>query len=507
MSQAQPAIAAARPQFTRWDMARLLLGRPFYFMLVLLVIEAALAASTTYLIIKAGRDVSNDEFLIADLLWILAAQSASYAVGAISWIYAERAGFGAYGRYMNRFARDNRHRSKLLNEKSCREQVEPFLTGETFHIFFEMVYELEQDLKMFLNLVFNVIIFATQIDSSLAIAYSSVFGTMLFLQWIMRKRVAYAYLENQRQNNRVTAQGYTAWDNIFTGNRYNLRLWMRGFKSRMRDAVRAQIIAILTREGLSAASGIIGLSIVFGTMVYIANRYEDDTGLLIALAATLPRQIELTHDVHALAAGWNEMLQIWVRMEGAARNMHPAEDPQFDDRIKFDRIILREGDRSTACQSVDEAMRIVLSRPTGRVLVRGGNGSGKSTLLAALKDKIKNMAYYFPTTDRLAFGFTAVAASSVEPEAEEESEVVRARSRRSRGFSSGERQLRSLQEIVQYTDAKIYLLDEWDANLDASNRAVAEALVEQLASRARVVEVSHRDRPLVPRTDDLVTAA
>jgi hypothetical protein len=29
--------------------------------------------------------------------------------------------------------------------------------------------------------------------------------------------------------------------------------------------------------------------------------------------------------------------------------------------------------------------------------------------------------------------------------------------------------------------------------LDAENRAIAEALVEKLASRARVVEVSHRD--------------
>ena len=381
--------------FTRLQMAKLLLGRPFYFMLVLLVIEAALSASTTYLIIKAGRDVSNDEFLIADLLWILAAQSASYVVGAVSWIYAERAGFGAYGRYMNRFARDNIHRSKLLNEKACREQVEPFLTGETFHIFFEMVYELEQDLKMFLNLVFNVIIFATEIDSSLAIAYSSVFGTLLLLQWLMRKRVAHAYLENQRMNNRVTAQGYTAWDNVFTGNRYNLRLWMKGFKSRMRDAVHAQIVAILTREGLSAASGIIGLAIVFGTMVYIANRYEDDAGLLLALAITLPRQIELTHDVHALASGWNEMLQIWVRMQGAVRNMRPDDDPQFDDRIKFDRLVLKEGERTAVARSVEEAMQVVLSKPNGRVLVRGGNGSGKSTLLAALKSEIKNKAVLF----------------------------------------------------------------------------------------------------------------
>jgi len=62
------------------------------------------------------------------------------------------------------------------------------------------------------------------------------------------------------------------------------------------------------------------------------------------------------------------------------------------------------------------------------------------------------------------------------------------------GFSSGERQLRALQEIVAHTDASIYLLDEWDANLDPNNRAAADALVEQLARRARVIEISHRDR-------------
>jgi ABC-type transport system involved in cytochrome bd biosynthesis fused ATPase/permease subunit len=62
------------------------------------------------------------------------------------------------------------------------------------------------------------------------------------------------------------------------------------------------------------------------------------------------------------------------------------------------------------------------------------------------------------------------------------------------GFSSGERQLKSLEEIVNSTEAKVYLLDEWDANLDADNKAKADALVDQLAARARVIEISHRDR-------------
>jgi len=138
-------------------------------------------------------------------------------------------------------------------------------------------------------------------------------------------------------------------------------------------------------------------------------------------------------------------------------------------------------------------VRFVDAEPTGRITVRGGNGSGKSTLLAALKAEIKNRAYYWPTTDRLAFDFAA-AAPLDEPALEEDGEVLQRAAAKRPGFSSGERQLKSLQEIVAHTDARIYLLDEWDANLDQANRAAADALVERLATRARVVEISHRDR-------------
>jgi ABC-type transport system involved in cytochrome bd biosynthesis fused ATPase/permease subunit len=172
--------------------------------------------------------------------------------------------------------------------------------------------------------------------------------------------------------------------------------------------------------------------------------------------------------------------------------MHPDPDPHFNERITFDRLVLREGSGVKAVSSVDEAMRLVLSERTGRVNVRGGNGSGKSTLLAALKAEIKNRAYYWPTSDRLAFQFTNRQPEDEDDVDDGETTLSSAR-RKHKGFSSGERQLRSLQEIVAFTDAPIYLLDEWDANLDANNRAAADALVEQLAQRARVIEISHRD--------------
>jgi hypothetical protein len=202
----------------------------------------------------------------------------------------------------------------------------------------------------------------------------------------------------------------------------------------------------------------------------------------------------MTYELHLLASGWNDFVAIWTRFGGVAANMLPQPDPDFDKRVKYDRLVLREGDHANVVSSLGDAVRIVLARPTGRVNVRGGNGAGKSSLLASLKTEMGKRAYYWPTTDRLAFHF-AGGVVPVEVEGDEDDEhVVEESMDRKLGFSSGERQLKSLQEIVEATDAEIYLFDEWDANLDAANKVKADALVDELAARARVVEISHRDR-------------
>ncbi|HUI13756.1 MAG TPA: hypothetical protein VL048_09860 [Xanthobacteraceae bacterium] len=482
-----------RPPITRLELARYLLSPSLFVMVVLMVVEAMLAAATTWLVINAGRRVAVGEFLVTDLVWILTAQSTSYVVGVISWIFAERAGYRGFGKFMLRFARENRGKVTLLNEKPSREQVEPFLTGETFQCFFNVMYELEFALKLFLGLVFNALVLGAEIDPSLPFAYVGAFGTLLLMQWVLQKPIAHAYLENQRMNNRITAQGYTAWDNIFSGNGYNLRLWLAGFKTRLREGLVVQIRAIVAREGMSAMSGIVSLAIVFATITMVAMRNVGETALLVGLATTLPRQIEMTYELHLLATGWNDFIAIWTRFGGVAANMSPQPDPDFDDRIKYDRLVLREGDHANVVSSLGDALRVVLAHPTGRINVRGGNGAGKSSLLASLKTELKKRAYYWPTTDRLAFQFTG-GVVPVDVEGDEEDErVVEETMDQKLGFSSGERQLKSLEEIVNSTAAQVYLLDEWDANLDAANKAKADALVEALAARARVVEISHRD--------------
>src|ERR1700752_4682535 len=230
-----------REQILPFEVARYLLSPSLVVLGILMVVESMLDAATTWLVINAGRKVAIGQFLLSDLIWILTAQSASYVVGVISWIFAERAGYRGFGKFMLRFARENRSKVKLLNEKPAREQVEPFLTGETFQCFFNVMYELEFALKLFLGLVFNSIVLGAEIDLSLPFACGGAFSVLFLMKGVLQKPIANTYLENQRRNNRVTAQGYTAWDNVFSGNRYNLRLWIAGFKGKARDALTAQI--------------------------------------------------------------------------------------------------------------------------------------------------------------------------------------------------------------------------------------------------------------------------
>ena len=499
-----PSAATFQPL----DFLRFFVGPAAVSMLVLIIAQEASGAVTTWLVIEIARDITEEHVSAGAFVAIIVAQTVSYVAGAVSWIFAERAGFGAYGRYMLHFARRNRFQTALLADHGVREQVEPFLTSETFDICFDLIYNLQFYLRLFFQLLFNSMVLGFEIDVGLPISFATAFVILITLQWLLRKPLAVAFLHNQRMTNRMRARTYNAWDNIFSGNRYNFALWHRDFRQRLRDAVVAQIRAILAREGWAAISGIIALVVVLSTTAWVAIQDAGNTALLIALAATLPRQIDMTLDMHQLTSGMTDLISVWTRIKGVCEHIQPPPDAEFLDRIGFGRLVFKEGEKEHDCSSLADAVQYVLSAPTGLVALRGGNGSGKSTLLSALKGHLRGQAYYWPTHDRLAFEFNASAGAASGPswlaaadnaDAEDEAEDAadlnaEEESALKKGYSSGERQLRVLREVVAKTNHPLYLLDEWDANLDAANRSAATALVEQLAQRARVLEISHRDR-------------
>jgi len=217
-----------------------------------------------------------------------------------------------------------------------------------------------------------------------------------------------------------------------------------------------------------------GFLVFFGlavTLFMMGFRVKDSNGIRLA-------------GEHRLLLRYETASKVYKCLFNGASGSPP--DAHFDQRIRFDGVALSlsgsEGQEAVACANVDDALAHIRAQPKGRLLVRGSNGSGKSTLLVALKARLGPRAFYWPTSDKLAFAFSGAPAD----EGDEASSA--------NGYSSGEQQLESLWEIVSRTHAAVYLLDEWDANLDTKNRASAEALVALLAARAVVVEISYRDR-------------
>ncbi len=116
-------------------------------------------------------------------MWILAAQSAAYIVGAISWIYAERGGFLAYGRYMLRFARDNRRKTKLLTDKDARERVEPFLTARPSMSIFTCSTRSRATCAFCWRSCSTSSCWEPRSTASLPVAYCLVFLVLFVMQW------------------------------------------------------------------------------------------------------------------------------------------------------------------------------------------------------------------------------------------------------------------------------------------------------------------------------------
>lgn len=220
---------------------------------------------------------------------------------------------------------------------------------------------------------------------------------------------------------------------------------------------------------------------------------------LVLTLATLPRQIEMTLDMHQLTAGVTDLVALWTRIQGICNHHRPTPDAGFVARVDFGRLELREPASHPPCTDLDDAVARILSAPTGLVSPRGCNGSGKSTLLAALKARLQGRAYYWPAQDRLAFAFNGpageVAPEDTEDAPPDEPEALSAAEEAAQktGYSSGERQLQVLREIA-LTPTVRSTCSTNGTPTSTRRTALRPSPSSKHWRRARVVEISHRDR-------------
>lgn len=130
-----------------------------------------------------------------------------------------------------------------------------------------------------------------------------------------------------------------------------------------------------------------------------------------------------------------------------------------------------------ASTSVVPLEEILNHKNSGRYLISGPNGSGKSTLCLSLKGD-KDSVFYLPA------------------KYENPSFHVKG--------STGEIKLAELKWLAENRlHYSMILLDEWDANLDASATTIGDSLIQNIADSCLVFEVRHKTNSTAPTSKTL----
>ncbi len=486
-------------------------------MLLALVLQEALTAAASWFIIDIAKKLAwtiqaqspqdGNWWVVHSFLILCGLYAGAYGSSLISWYFVETTGFTAYEKYVNNFDAAYENKIDLLHDAKTREDVEPYVGSEAFSVIFRFIYDLEFNVSILLLLVFNSLVLGDVIDGNYPYVFLLILMSLLVLQYIVRRPMAQASLHNQKHTNAMMAWAWAAWDNVLSGNKYNYQLWQATFRQRLAKSLRAQLRLVFWREGWGSISNLYALIIILGYTSWMAITKGGDAVYLVGLAASLPKQFDMLQDMRTFSNGISDWVAVFARIKGLCYSMQPScLGIEKQNRIKFEKIKFQIKHDIFYIQNIDELLnKITALHPrVGRIKVRAANGVGKSTILVLLKIKLQAEAYYLPCQDRMQFQFNTPedgvypnhAAVQLENEMADEDEQLKnlrsaELSKISAGWSSGERQMLVLKEIVNHTHHPYYLLDEWSANLDAHRLAEADQCIDALALRAVVIEVSH----------------
>ena len=396
--------------------------------------------------------------------------------GFLSVVSAMRGGFVALRRFVDIIPQKRAAAIKGGSGDADVTGMEAVLSGNSELTLMETTESIRHALAMTLNVVINVGVMAYYINNVILAGYAIGFAVA---GWYGARRIreismrAKAALASKIDMDNFLILGP---ENIMTGSERNRGVWFEGFKKRFDVRVqRGMAVAWLGQE-VPVVSALLASAPVFAALGYLVETHSKDYEYLAVLASTLPRQLFLIQGVYGMVSVGAALTHNWSRLRELERRAR-VKSPDVAQKVPLvDYARLRlwtSTGVANSLSSLEDLEKITGGFGAGRFLLKGPNGAGKSTLLRRLRERFPD-AHYWPAQSKLLFAVDGDRCGNT-------------------WGSTGERAAAVLAELVELPGS-LFLLDEWDANMDSENVVYGDRLIDKLAHKVCVIEVRHRMR-------------
>ncbi|MDG0816735.1 hypothetical protein [Bdellovibrio svalbardensis] len=345
------------------------------------------------------------------------------------------------------------HQQKEKYQTAIGPEAENYLTAIAFSIF---------DIFLFLlTIALNILAISLVVDSRFILAFAV---SAIVSYWVFsRLSSSIDQLIEREQENKMRFLSYLlkSWDNVFLKNSQINQKYISKLEGHFEQTYELIGKANFQTELLVLILTIASCLPVFVLIIYLTVTHLQDASYLAGLMVTIPKQISILSNYRSVFQQVTNLNTFTTRFRSYWESSHLTES-DLSGRIKPEKIRLN----GQAFDSVEQLIKDLDTTKKGRILITGNNGAGKSTLLVHLNAFLPE-SFYLPSSPSLEIGDQLGSEST------------------------GERILKHL-EFVANNPTPVLLLDEWDANLDNTNKELINERIDQLARQSLVLEVRHR---------------
>jgi len=365
--------------------------------------------------------------------------------------------------YLNEYIRSNyNHPTHWRNEDSrqqrhdimCRGGQETILS--TVNFFSDLT---ATGLNILLNTI--SIILVTDVTLGVVIIVAGLLG--LGIIHLAGAKISETSRNEMLTDNQLNAHLSKSWDNIVLGNQLFFDRWKNHFNDLFLKSEKASLETVKKREWAISLAGVVTNGLVLGCALLLAWTNRETPGFVLAILVMLPRSLQIVMHIQIIQTYLAQWKRLEERLAVTYESVLEPKPIDLSRLIKENDIGIKMGNTAYSPREIENLLE---SHKTGRFTITGENGVGKSSLLLTLKNKYRTSAAYLPAHHQLMLHETQLS------------------------LSTGEIALAALKDL-QSSNCDILLLDEWDANLSAENRAVLDQVINQLSLERIVVEIRH----------------